>query len=105
MTPLQPLHPQLHHLAFQVHVLLRLRRQELLGVCGQCQGREGIIAAMDPRYSGLEALEHRGQRVGLLADEDAPLGVDVGLGHMVPEAQCAGVYGGHRCALRLWYVS
>ena len=53
-------------------MLLRLRREKPLGVCRQRLEREGIDTLVDARYSGLDALEHRRQRLGLLVDKGAP---------------------------------
>lgn len=58
-----------------------------------------IGMAVSSSSSGLETLEHRGQRAGLLADESTPVRVQGYLGDVLTQAKCAGAYGGYGCAL------
>src|SRR5882724_9137283 len=65
---------ELPSLVLQPDVLLRLRRQEALDIRRQ---RRYLRKTLHPSYGGLEALEYPSQCVGLLADEGAPLQVQV----------------------------
>src|SRR2546425_7763674 len=58
---------------------------------------------MDPLYSGLDVLEHHGQRRGLLADESAPLRVKGGLGTILVQAKRHRIEDAHilRCSSEL----
>jgi hypothetical protein len=76
-------------------MLVGLRCQETLRVCRQGLECAGIGPAMDPHSSGLEALEHPGQCASLLADEGAPLCVEVDARNIMVQTKQAGHWDVH----------